>query len=218
MCSTERRPTETFNIYTRAAWLGLAGNTASQLSANTEIVIATGLTNATVIAELDNIEEIIVNSLETTAQNGDGIVNGGLAGGDTVNVVGNFNAPATSLAFNTITVNGGPGNEMVNISQLTSAHRLVFNAGTGSDSVVGTIRPQDTINMSANTGAGAQTSGSSPFSPVGQFAENGTSAGVFHNPMFERSRAVNLDQIGHEDSYWFTDRAVHVDAADYLIS
>ena len=68
---------ETFDIYTRAAWLGLAGNTASQLNANTEIVVASGLTNATVIAELDNIEEITVNSLETTAQNGDGIVNGG---------------------------------------------------------------------------------------------------------------------------------------------
>ena len=68
--------------------------------------------------------------------------------------MGNFNAPATSLAFNTITVNGDGGNETVNISQLSSDHRLVFNSGTGSDRVIGSVRPQDTINMSGRGPAG----------------------------------------------------------------
>ena len=59
---------ETFRIYARAEAI-LAGIAVS--GANTEIVITrtVGLTT-TIIAELDNIEEITVNTLNTTANNG----------------------------------------------------------------------------------------------------------------------------------------------------
>jgi len=129
---------ETFNIYTRAAAVS-AGMTG--IAANTEIVITrNGVGNAFIIAELDNIEELVVNALTVSSPGGSG---GGANDGDTVNVFGNFNA--TSLNFNTITVNGSSGNDTVNISGLASAHRLVFNAGEGDDSVTGTLRPQDIV-------------------------------------------------------------------------
>ena len=60
---------ETFRIYTRAA--AISAGIAVSGNADTEIVITrtVGL-NTTVIAELDNIEEITVNALNTTANNG----------------------------------------------------------------------------------------------------------------------------------------------------
>ncbi len=140
--------TETFRIYARAAWLAVAGNTAAQLNANTEIVITRNGTNASsILAQLDNIEEIKINSLLTTAQNNDGVVNGTAPGapGDVVQVIGNFAAPFTSLAFNTIRIAGSSANDTIDISGLTSAHRVVFDANGGTDTFIGTVRPQDVI-------------------------------------------------------------------------
>ncbi|MFD0462581.1 Ig-like domain-containing protein [Microvirga aerilata] len=74
---------ETFVVYARAEAIA-AGHTG--LKAGTEIVITR---NGGVIAELDNIEEITINTS---------------GGADTVQAVGNFNP--TSLNFNTITING----------------------------------------------------------------------------------------------------------------
>ena len=89
--------------------------------ANTEIVITrtVGLTT-TIIAELDNIEEITVNTLNTTANNGNNpnTPDGGTSDGDTIQVIGNFNAPFTSLNFNTITIDGNAGDDTVDISAL----------------------------------------------------------------------------------------------------
>ncbi len=130
---------ETFNIYTAAA-AAIAGLTG--LNANTEIVVTR---NGTIIAELDNIEEITINALDVTANN----ANGGLdtaPSGDTINVFGNFAPPNTSLNFSTITVNGSMGADTVDISGLTSDHRIVFNSGGGNDAVIGTLRPQDVVN------------------------------------------------------------------------
>jgi Ca2+-binding RTX toxin-like protein len=134
---------ETFRIYTRAAFLAL--NPAAVLAAGTEIVITrNGTTDASVIAELDNIEEIAVNTLNVTVNDGNGQPNGGGAGGgDTVQVIGNF--AGTSLNFSTITVNGGQGDDFVDISQLESEHRIVFTSNGGDDAIIGEVRPQDVI-------------------------------------------------------------------------
>ena len=51
------------------------------------------------------------------------------------------------MRLNTITVNGGSGNDKVDISQLTSDHRVVFTSNGGNDSIVGTVRSQDIIDM-----------------------------------------------------------------------
>ncbi|MGE0053552.1 MAG: peroxidase family protein [Hyphomicrobium sp.] len=137
---------ETFRIFTRAAWAAVIGNSLSQLNANTEIVITRNGTDInSVIAELDNIEEITVNTNGITVPGND--PNGGTTtttiGADTVEIIGDFNA--TSLNFNTITVNGSQGDETVDISSLSSEHRVVFNGNGGNDHFVGQIRPQDVI-------------------------------------------------------------------------
>ncbi|WP_147022869.1 peroxidase family protein, partial [Microvirga aerophila] len=115
---------ETFVVYAKAEAIaaGIAG-----LKADTEIVITR---NGNVIAELDNIEEITINTG---------------AGNDTVQAVGNFNP--TSLNFSTITINGNEGDDTVDISSLQSAHRIVFRSNGGTDTIVGTLREQDVIEL-----------------------------------------------------------------------
>lgn len=145
---------ENFRIYARAA-AEAAGITG--LNANTEIVVTrNGTTNAQIVAELDNIEEINVNALNVSSPGGVLPGGSGANGGDTILVIGDFNP--TSLNFSTITVNGGRGADTVDISGLTSDHRLVFNTGGGADRFIGDARPQDVVN-SGNGGGGG---GSAP--------------------------------------------------------
>ncbi|QYX56459.1 hypothetical protein K1T73_15610 [Roseovarius sp. SCSIO 43702] len=128
---------ETFRIYTRDAALaaGLTG-----LAAATEIVITrNGVANNRIIAELDNIEEIIINGTDATPPAN------GTAGGDTIQVFGDFST--TSLNLNTITINGTSGDDTVDISALDSAHRIVFRGEGGNDTIVGNLRPQDVIEL-----------------------------------------------------------------------
>ncbi|MBL0936738.1 MAG: heme peroxidase, partial [Rhizobiaceae bacterium] len=115
---------EAYDIYTRAA--AVAAGIAI-LNANAEIVITR---NGTVIAELDNIEEIVVN---------------GHGGGDLFNVHGDFTS--TSLLMSTITLEGSDGDDVIDISGLTSAHRIVFRSNGGNDTIVGALRPQDVIDL-----------------------------------------------------------------------
>lgn len=119
---------ETYRIYARADWLALPGRT---LNANTEIVITrNGTANNNVIAELDNIEEIIINTGP---------------GNDLVIPIGNFNP--TSLNFNTITIEGSEGDDTVNIADLESAHRILFRGAGGQDTIIGTLRAQDVVEI-----------------------------------------------------------------------
>lgn len=126
--NTANNVAETYRIYSRAA-ADAAGLTVR--NPDTEIVITRGgTTNAFIIAELDNIEEIVVNTDN---------------GNDTVQVIGNF-AP-TSLDVNTITINGGAGDDTVDISALQSAHRIVFRSNGGNDVIIGEMRAQDRFEL-----------------------------------------------------------------------
>ncbi|MHA4837558.1 peroxidase family protein [Sphingopyxis sp. MSC1_008] len=119
---------ETYRIYSRteAVAAGITG-----LGANTEIVITrNGTNNAAVIAELDNIEEIVIN---------------GMGGGDTFTAIGSF--AGTSLLTSTITLEGSAGDDIVDISALQSAHRIVFRSNGGNDTILGTLRDQDVIEL-----------------------------------------------------------------------
>jgi len=118
---------ETYRVYARADAVA-AG--IAVLAANSDIVItrSTGSSPAVVVAELDEIEEIIINT-------------GG--GDDIVQTIGNFNP--TNLNFNTIRVNGGSGNTTVDISELTSEHRVVLTGNGGDDRIIGNVRPQDQV-------------------------------------------------------------------------
>jgi hypothetical protein len=117
---------EAFVVYSRTA---AAASGINGLKTDTEIVITR---NGSVIAELDNIEEITINTG---------------AGNDTVTAVGDFNP--TSLNFNTITINSDEGDNTVDITSLQSAHRILFRSNGGNDTIIGTLRPQDVIELPA---------------------------------------------------------------------
>ncbi|MET4482822.1 peroxidase family protein [Bradyrhizobium sp. F1.13.3] len=136
-------------IVSSAAHFGFTG-----LHAGTEIVV---VRNGNVIAELDNVEEITINTLDVTANNNNGGLDGGTVAGDTVAIVGNFTG--TSLNYSTITVNGGAGTDTVDISGLTSDHRIVFHGGGGDDQVTGTLRPQDVVDTQTGQPPGDQGGG-----------------------------------------------------------
>ncbi|HEY5798326.1 MAG TPA: peroxidase family protein [Bosea sp. (in: a-proteobacteria)] len=122
---------ETFRVYTRDTWDAVAGNNIASLNAATQIVITRGGTGVgSIIAELTGIEEIVINS-------GDG--------NDQILAIGDFSP--TNLSPNTITVNGGTGDDTVDINGLLSAHRILFRSNGGNDTIVGALRPQDVIEL-----------------------------------------------------------------------
>lgn len=118
----------------------------------TEIVVTfNDGSGESVIAELDNIEEIVINTdaLETSAPGLSDI------GGDNIEVIGDFTT--TSLNVQTITINGSDGDDVIDISQLQSEHRIVFKSNGGDDKLVGTLRPQDIIELPEGTGSTTET-------------------------------------------------------------
>jgi len=128
---------EWYRIYTRAEAI-LAGIVAA---AATEIVITRAVAAAgpyVVIAELSEIEEIRLNGADPSGATG-------AAGGDHFEIIGNFSG--TNLRLNTITIDGDAGDDTVDISALSSAHRIVFRSNGGHDTIVGTMRPQDVIEL-----------------------------------------------------------------------
>lgn len=127
---------ETYRIYSRAAFLGV--NPAAVLLAATEIVVTrNGVDAASVIAELSEIEEIRVNGADPSGN--------GSSGGDAFEVIGDFSG--TNLRLNTITIDGDAGDDTIDISSLSSAHRIVFRSNGGHDTIIGTLRPEDVIEL-----------------------------------------------------------------------
>jgi Ca2+-binding RTX toxin-like protein len=120
-------------ILSSAAHAGLTG-----LQAGTEIVItrSVGANPASIIAELSEIEEIVINTR---------------AGTNTVTPVGNFNG--TALNFSTITVNDDGGSTTVDVSQMTSAHHVAFHTSGTDDTFIG-ARPQDEMLPDGATNGG----------------------------------------------------------------
>lgn len=105
-----------FTMYTVAAWAGQA-----PVDPLSEIIITRTVAGVeTPIMEVRGIEEVTIN---------------GVQGVETINAVGDF--AGTSLAPNTIYVNGTAGNEVIDFSGFTSTQRIVVNAGDGSDIITG---------------------------------------------------------------------------------
>ena len=129
---------ETYRIYTRAAFDAVPGNTLNGINAATEIIITRNGTNAaSIIAELREIEEIRINGVDPTG------ASGGAGAGDSFIAIGDFSA--TSLRLNTITIDGDAGDDTIDITALSSAHRIVFKSNGGNDTIIGTMRPDDVI-------------------------------------------------------------------------
>ena len=130
---------ETYRIYTRAAFDAVQGNSLAGINAATEIIVTRNGTNSTsIIAELRDIEEIRINGFDPAGASGSG-------GNDTFLIIGDFSA--TSLRPNTITVDGSTGDDTIDISSLGSAHRIVFKSNGGNDTIIGTLRPQDVVEL-----------------------------------------------------------------------
>ena len=208
---------EDYKVYARAEALA-AGFT--DLNAATEIAI---VRNGVVISELTGIEEITINTR---------------GGADTVDAIGDFNP--THLAFNTITVNGGP-DARIDASQLTSAHHIVLNQSgassvlQGAPSTVEQATPaapaaeefngvsQSMINVLARKGMiELLDDGFIGSREHGLFAEAlmliGNRDGMHINPVFDRDVAIDFmpNDSGHEAK--LLHQALHFDAADHLIS
>ncbi|RYG34637.1 MAG: hypothetical protein EON93_07760, partial [Burkholderiales bacterium] len=130
---------EEYRIYTRTAWGAVAGNSLASLAAGTEIVITrNGAGFASVIAELREIEEIRLNGVDPAGA-------GGPAGNDTFQIIGDFSG--TSLRLNTVTISGSSADDVIDITGLTSAHRVVFTSNGGEDTIKGEKRAQDVVNV-----------------------------------------------------------------------
>ena len=157
---------EDFKVYARADAIS-AGFT--DLKADTEIVITR---NGIVIAELDNIEEITINTA---------------GGNDTVAAIGNFNP--TSLNFNTITIEGGTGNDSIDITSLASAHRILFRSNGGNDTIIGNLRPQDVIELPAGAVAADYTTTTD---------ENGVSTMTSGTHTVTFTAPVGMPQVGND--------------------
>lgn len=122
---------ETYRIYTRSDWAAENPFSFLQLHPQTEIIITrNGTNNDSVIAELRNVEEIVID---------------GMGGGDTFWTSGNFDE--SRLSYNTIKLVGSAEDDVVDISGLLSAHRIYFKSMGGNDTILGTLRPQDVIEL-----------------------------------------------------------------------
>jgi Ca2+-binding RTX toxin-like protein len=108
-----------FTMYTVAAWAAAGGT--EPLDPLSEIIITRTVAGVeTAIMEIRGIEEITLN---------------GVQGIETINAIGDF--AQTSLAPNTIYVNGTAGNEVIDFSNFLSSHRLVVDTGAGDDVIIG---------------------------------------------------------------------------------
>ena len=128
---------ETYNVYAVAGGQNadLASTLDTTFNAATEIVITRTVgSTTTVVAELDNIEELTVTPS---------------GGTDAVNMIGDFTG---ILNLNTLTVSGGAGADTIDVSAVTSQHRLVAQGGDGNDNLLGGLG-DDTL----DGGAGADT-------------------------------------------------------------
>ena len=112
--------TETaITMYTVAAWADAGG--LAPLDPNSEIIITRTVDGVeTAIMEIRGIEEVTIN---------------GVQGTELINAIGDFTQ--TSLAPNTIFVNGTAGAEVIDFAGFLSNQRLVVNAGDGDDVITG---------------------------------------------------------------------------------
>jgi len=131
---------EIYRIYTydeAVARIGYAGSDENEIIITRQVGDGPEA-EATIIAEITEIEEIIINGAKAGAN--------GESGGDRFEIYGDF-ANSTSLRPNTITIEGTHGDDVVDISSLLSSHRIVFKSKGGNDTIVGTLRPQDVIEL-----------------------------------------------------------------------
>ncbi|MHB2170139.1 peroxidase family protein, partial [Alsobacter sp. R-9] len=130
---------------------GITANGAEIVITRQALSLFTGLPTGAIelVARLTEIEELSILSRDITNPGQFQNQNPGVLSEDQIRIVGNF--AATSLLLNTITIDGSPVGDSIDISDLTSAHRIVFKSNGGNDVIVGQLRPQDVIELAAGT-------------------------------------------------------------------
>ncbi len=201
---------ETYRIYATADTnVVLPTAIASALIGTPEIVITRDDgTGEEIIAELTDIQEIVLNT-DAIAASVEGAVD---IRGDNVVIIGDFST--TTLATNTITITGSEHDDTIDMTQLTSEHRVVFNTEGGNDHIEGGGRPQDVVNLDpgagyveTDNGDGTTTTSngqnSVTFESGGQFTFNGmgTSDGFIYSALdlINLKKLVNGIPLGNED-------------------
>ncbi|MEQ1710420.1 MAG: tandem-95 repeat protein [Hyphomicrobium sp.] len=175
---------ETYRVYSAAAWLALPGGRTLQSAASDIVITRNGVNNANVIAELDQVEEIVINTTGITVPGND--PGGGTTpitlGTDTIQIIGNF--AGTDLAFNTIHGRNVGGNLRVDLTNFedTGHHFAVENMAGGTSEVVGSharLRYTDdgstTVMGDSGYPGGTGGSGTPPPAPVNQAPTAATS-------------------------------------------
>ncbi|EPE99272.1 tandem-95 repeat protein, partial [Rhizobium grahamii] len=105
---------ETFNIN------AISLNSANHLAVNIEAGdTSAAATNLNYEVATKNVEEWVVD---------------GAGGNDTFVVSGSLSG--TGLATSTLTINGGDGDDTLDVSKLTSNEHVVFNGGAGNDTII----------------------------------------------------------------------------------
>ena len=133
---------ETYHIYTLAAWDAVAGNDLASFGGARRR--SSSPANGTGLRQCHRGTERNRGNPHQRRR-ADRERRGGAGAGDTFNVIGDFSA--TSLRLNTITIDGDAGDDTIDISALTSAHRIVFRSNGGNDTIIGTLRPEDVIEL-----------------------------------------------------------------------
>ena len=171
---------ETYRVYSAAAWLGLGGGRILQSAASDIVITRNGVNNASVIAELDQVEEIVINTTGITVPGND--PGGGTTpitlGTDTIEIIGNF--AGTDLAFNTIHGKNVGGNLRVNLSQFedTGHHFQVENSAGGTSEVMGSHARLRYTDDGSTTVTGGGTGGTGS----GGGSGNGSGSGGGYTP------------------------------------
>lgn len=156
---------ETFRVYSAAAWLGLGGGRILQSATSDIVITRNGVNNASVIAELDQVEEIEINTAGITVpgNNPGGGTTNVILGADTVQIIGNFTG--TDLAFNTITAVGNGQNLRIDTSRFDdTGHGVNVKNEGGNTEVVGNnpnIRIDGVQHSRGEYGGGAGSGGGS---------------------------------------------------------
>ncbi|MBY0381690.1 MAG: calcium-binding protein [Xanthobacteraceae bacterium] len=179
-------------IVSSAAHAGLTG-----LGTGSEIVITRNtngvggaVTNANIIAELVDIEEIVINTRTGT---------------NSVLAIGNFTP--TNLNPNTITINDDGGSTTVDLTQLRSSHHVAFHTSGNNDTIIG-ARSQDQVipdggtnggNNGGGNGGGGNGGGNGDVAGNGAFALSASDVATLKNLVNGLQGGEDNDAVGIRD-------------------
>ncbi|MCZ4289288.1 Ig-like domain-containing protein [Hoeflea alexandrii] len=210
---------EEFLIETAAAYETRTFPTPSDLAAGTEIVVSRstdGGASFTVIAELQHIDDIVINGSSASPS----------APGFGVTISGDFSA--TDLDSSTITIRGTSGNDTINVADFVDSNsgdglqHIIFVSNGGQDTITG-ARPEDLVDVTGRTVVSNEDLGGGSYKLTFDDGssltfDNGTPSFVEHAGEAGQ-QPVNLPAATAADAYTIAeDGVLSVDAATGVLA